>query len=127
MGFDRLRFVASAGVGETRSTFAVIPEGAAASKRFCSLIGELLDGPRSVTEFNYRMNDTRLLPMFVGLSTTAKVKAPKSATTFSEHGFEALPHPTNWPRHIRHMVGGRSLYQATRGCCCVLSFQSDPV
>src|SRR5947207_9602532 len=55
MNFDRLRFVAErAEVGEEReAVFAVtIPEERGSFKRFCELLG-----PRSVTEFNYRISD----------------------------------------------------------------------
>jgi threonine dehydratase len=57
MNFDRLRFVAErAEFGEQREAlFAVtIPEERGSFKRFCELIG-----PRSVTEFNYRISDER--------------------------------------------------------------------
>ena len=113
MNFDRLRFVAErAGVGEEREAlFAVtIPEERGSFKRFCALIGELPGGPRSVTEFNYRMNDTDRAHVFVGLSTTAKGESTKIAANFSRHGFEALDltHDELAKEHIRHMVGGRS-------------------
>ena len=113
MNFDRLRFVAErAGVGEEREAlFAVtIPEERGSFKRFCALIGALPGGPRSVTEFNYRMNDTDRAHVFVGLSTTAKGESTKIAANFSRHGFEALDltHDELAKEHIRHMVGGRS-------------------
>ena len=113
MNFDRLRFVAErAGVGEEREAlFAVtIPEERGSFKRFCALIGELPGGPRSVTEFNYRMNDTDRAHVFVGLSTTAKGESTTIAANFSRHGFEALDltHDELAKEHIRHMVGGRS-------------------
>ena len=113
MNFDRLRFVAErAGVGEEREAlFAVtIPEERGSFKRFCALIGELPGGPRSVTEFNYRMNDTASAHVFVGLTTSAKGESTKIAANFSKHGFEALDltHDELAKEHIRHMVGGRS-------------------
>ena len=113
MNFDRLRFVAErAGVGEEREAlFAVtIPEERGSFKRFCSLIGELPGGPRSVTEFNYRMNDTAAAHVFVGLSTTAKGESTKIAANFSKHGFDTLDltHDELAKEHLRHMVGGRS-------------------
>ena len=113
MNFDRLRFVAErAGVGEEREAlFAVtIPEERGSFKRFCALIGALPGGPRSVTEFNYRMNDTDRAHVFVGLSTTAKGESTKIAANFSRHGFEALDltHDELAKEHIRHMVGGRN-------------------
>ena len=113
MNFDRLRFVAErAGVGEEREAlFAVtIPEERGSFKRFCALIGELPSGPRSVTEFNYRMNDKTAAHVFVGLTTSTKGESTKIAANFSKHGFEALDltHDELAKEHIRHMVGGRS-------------------
>ena len=113
MNFDRLRFVAErAGVGEEREAlFAVtIPEERGSFKQFCALIGELPGGPRSVTEFNYRMNDSAAAHVFVGLTTSAKGESTKIAAHFSKHGFQALDltHDELAKEHIRHMVGGRS-------------------
>ena len=113
MNFDRLRFVAErSGVGEEREAlFAVtIPEERGSFKRFCALIGALPGGQRSVTEFNYRMNDTAAAHVFVGLTTSTKGESAKIAANFSKHGFEALDltHDELAKEHIRHMVGGRS-------------------
>ena len=113
MNFDRLRFVAErAGVGEEREAlFAVtIPEERGSFKRFCALVGALPGGPRSVTEFNYRMNDTASAHVFVGLTTSAKGESTRIAANFSKHGFDALDltHDELAKEHIRHMVGGRS-------------------
>ena len=113
MNFDRLRFVAErAGVGEEREAlFAVtIPEERGSFKRFCALVGALPGGPRSVTEFNSRMNDTASAHVFVGLTTSAKGESTRIAANFSKHGFDALDltHDELAKEHIRHMVGGRS-------------------
>jgi threonine dehydratase len=113
MNFDRLRFVAErAEVGEEREAlFAVtIPEARGSFKRFCELIGELKGGPRSVTEFNYRINDAAKAHVFVGLTTLGKGESSKIAATFSKHGFQAidLTHDELAKEHIRHMVGGHS-------------------
>ncbi|WP_348753245.1 threonine ammonia-lyase, biosynthetic, partial [uncultured Aquincola sp.] len=73
MNFDRLRFVAErAEVGEEReAVFAVtIPEARGSFKRFCELIG-----PRSVTEFNYRISDAETAHVFVGVSTQKREEA----------------------------------------------------
>jgi threonine dehydratase len=59
MNFDRLRFVAErAEVGEEREAlFAVtIPEERGSFRRFCEVVEQLPGGPRSVTEFNYRIS-----------------------------------------------------------------------
>jgi len=113
MNFDRLRFVAErAEVGEEREAlFAVtIPEERGSFRRFCELIGALPGGPRSVTEFNYRINDQALAHVFVGLSTSARGESLEITADFTRHGFKALDltHDELAKEHIRHMVGGRS-------------------
>jgi threonine dehydratase len=114
MNFDRLRFVAErAGVGEEREAlFAVtIPEERGSFRRFCELIGTLPGGgPRSVTEFNYRISDAAQAHVFVGLTAHGKGESVKIAANFSRHGFQALDltHDELAKEHIRHMVGGHS-------------------
>jgi len=113
MNFDRLRFVAErAEVGEEREAlFAVtIPEERGSFRRFCGLIGELPGGPRSVTEFNYRISDSATAHVFVGLTTHGKGESLKIANNFNKHGFQALDltHDELAKEHIRHMVGGHS-------------------
>ncbi len=114
MNFDRLRFVAErAGVGEeSEALFAVtIPEERGSFKRFCELIGDLPGGPRSVTEFNYRINDAAEAHVFVGLSTHGKGESSKIVNTFTKQGFKALDltHDELAKEHVRHMVGGHSV------------------
>jgi threonine dehydratase len=109
MNFDRLRFVAErADVGEHKEAlFAVtIPEERGSFKRFCAVIGN----GRSVTEFNYRMSDSKAAHVFVGLSTTAADESKKIAKALSSEGFKAidLTHDELAKEHIRHMVGGAS-------------------
>ena len=113
MNFDRLRFVAErAEVGEEREAlFAVtIPEERGSFRRFCALIGDLPGGPRSVTEFNYRINDAAKAHVFVGLTTSAKGESTRIIKSFSRQGFKAidLTHDELAKEHIRHMVGGHS-------------------
>ena len=108
MNFDRLRFVAErAEVGEEREALlaVTIPEARGSFKRFCELIG-----PRSVTEFNYRISDARIAHVFVGLATHKRGESLALAKTFGKQGFEAidLTHDELAKQHIRHMVGGRS-------------------
>jgi threonine dehydratase len=108
MNFDRLRFVAErAEVGEEREAlFAVtIPEERGSFKRFCELIG-----PRSVTEFNYRISDDRQAHVFVGIATSNRGESDKIARNFERHGFPTidLTHDELAKQHVRHMVGGRS-------------------
>jgi len=108
MNFDRLRFVAErAEVGEEREALLAvsIPEERGSFKRFCETIG-----PRSVTEFNYRISDEKQAHVFVGLSTSVKGESKAIAKAFKAQGFGTvdLTHDELAKTHIRHMVGGRS-------------------
>ena len=108
MNFDRLRFVAErAEFGEQREAlFAVtIPEERGSFKRFCELLG-----PRSVTEFNYRISDARLAHVFVGLSIQRRDEAQRLQRQFVRQGFPTanLSDDELAKEHVRHMVGGRS-------------------
>ena len=108
MNFDRLRFVAErAEFGEQREAlFAVtIPEERGSFKRFCELIG-----PRSVTEFNYRISDARVAQVFVGLAIHKRDEADRLARQFGKQGFANvnLTDDELAKEHVRHMVGGRS-------------------
>ena len=108
MNFDRLRFVAErAEVGENREAlFAVtIPEERGSFKHFCELLG-----PRSVTEFNYRISDSKVAHVFVGLTTVDRGEVDTLAQVFTSHGFATLNLTDDdlAKEHVRHMVGGRS-------------------
>jgi threonine dehydratase len=119
MNFDRLRFVAErAEVGEEREAlFAVtIPEERGSFRRFCELISDLpafggAKTSRNVTEFNYRISDTRTAHVFVGLTTSAKGESTKIAAHLCKHHFQALDltHDDMAKEHLRHMVGGHSM------------------
>ena len=113
MNFDRLRFVAErAEVGEEREAlFAVtIPEERGSFKRFCEVVGKLPGGPRSVTEFNYRISHANKAHVFVGLTTPTKGESEKICKNFQKNGFEAidLTFDEMAKEHLRHMVGGHS-------------------
>ena len=108
MNFDRLRFAAErAELGEQREAlFAVtIPEERGSFKRFCELIG-----PRSVTEFNYRISDAVQAHVFVGIATTQRDEPAKIARALERGGFPTLDlsHDELALTHLRHLVGGRS-------------------
>lgn len=108
MNFDRLRFVAErADVGEEREALlaVTIPEERGSFKRFCQVIG-----PRSVTEFNYRISDEQKAHVFVGIATTQRGESTTLADSFNRQGFQAidLTHDELAKLHLRHMVGGRS-------------------
>ena len=109
MNFDRLRFVAErAEVGEHREAlFAVtIPEERGSFKRFCGLLG-----PRSVTEFNYRIADTNKAQVFVGIATQKRAESLKLVNVFVKNGFDTVDLTDNElaKQHVRHMVGGHSV------------------
>ncbi|WP_321867883.1 pyridoxal-phosphate dependent enzyme, partial [Paraburkholderia tropica] len=108
INFDRMRFVAErAEVGEAReAVFAVtIPEERGSFKRFCELVGT-----RSVTEFNYRIDDAERAHIFVGVQIRNRGESRQIAQTFVEHGFPCvdLTGDELSKQHIRYMVGGRS-------------------
>jgi threonine dehydratase len=108
MNFDRLRFVAErAEFGEQREAlFAVtIPEERGSFRRFCELIG-----PRSVTEFNYRISDPKVAHVFVGITIHSRDEADRIARNFERHRFPTvnLTGDELAKEHVRHMVGGRS-------------------
>ncbi|HZH05862.1 MAG TPA: threonine ammonia-lyase, biosynthetic, partial [Lautropia sp.] len=108
MNFDRLRFVAErAEFGEQREAlFAVtIPEERGSFKRFCQLLG-----PRSVTEFNYRISDQHHAHVFVGVAIQRRDEADRIERQFVKHGFPTvnLTDDELAKEHVRHMVGGRS-------------------
>jgi threonine dehydratase len=108
MNFDRLRFVAErAEFGEQREAlFAVtIPEERGSFKRFCELLG-----PRSVTEFNYRISDPLHAHVFVGLAIGRRDEAERIQRSFAKHRFAAvnLTDDELAKEHLRHLVGGRS-------------------
>ncbi len=108
MNFDRLRFVAErAEVGEQREAmFAVtIPEERGSFRRFCALVG-----PRSVTEFNYRIADSREAHIFVGIEIGGAAEATHIARTFEQAGFATLDLTGDElaKSHLRHLVGGHA-------------------
>jgi threonine dehydratase len=108
LNFDRLRFVAErAEVGEAReSLFAVtMPEERGSFRRFCSLLGT-----HSITEFNYRIGDSKHARLFVGIQTRGKDETAAIIRAISADGFEVLDltHDELAKLHLRHMVGGRA-------------------
>ena len=108
VNFDRLRFVAErAEVGEQREVLlaVTIPEARGSFKRLCGLIG-----PRSVTEFNYRISEAREAHVFVGLATQEDGESTSIAAVFVKHGFPTidLTRDELAKEHLRHLVGGRS-------------------
>jgi threonine dehydratase len=108
MNFDRLRYVAERSeIGEWREAVlaVTIPEERGSFRRFCESIG-----PRSVTEFIYRISDDKAAYVFVGIQTAGRGESAELARNFKRHGFDALDLTQDElaKSHIRHMVGGKS-------------------
>ena len=107
--FDRLRFVADrVEIGQSREAlFAVtIPEERGSFLRLCELVGQ----QRSVTEFNYRMNDKKAAHIMVGIAISDALESIKIADKFTKKGFKTidLTHNELAKQHVRNMVGGVS-------------------
>ena len=108
MNFDRLRFVAErAEVGEHHEALlaVTVPEARGSFRKFCELLG-----PKSVTEFNYRIADAKQAHLFVGVGVTGRAEAKKLVAHFNKHGFKTVDMTENEMAklHVRHLVGGRS-------------------
>ena len=108
MNFDRLRFVAErAEVGEQReAVFAVtIPEERGSFRRFCAALGQ-----HAITEFNYRIGDTRNAHIFVGVRIASRAGRVALADAFRGESFDVLDLTDDElaKLHLRHMIGGRS-------------------
>ncbi|HWU76878.1 MAG TPA: threonine ammonia-lyase, biosynthetic [Rhodanobacter sp.] len=108
MNFDRLRFVAErAEVGEQReAVFAVtIPEERGSFRRFCAALGR-----HSITEFNYRIGDTRSAHIFVGVQISSRNEREALVAAFHAQSFDVLDLTDDElaKLHLRHMIGGRS-------------------
>ncbi|MGD1937524.1 MAG: threonine ammonia-lyase, biosynthetic [Cyanophyceae cyanobacterium] len=108
MNFDRLQFVAErAGLGERKEAiFAVtIPETPGSLRRFCDCMGD-----RSLTEFNYRIADTKTAHIFVGVRIANQEDGLQVKEAFEGEGFDVLELTDDELSkvHLRHMVGGRS-------------------
>ena len=108
MNFDRLRFIAEeAELGEHREAVlaVTIPERPGSFRKFCATLG-----PRNVTEFNYRIADSELAQVFVGVETQGRPQTAKLVKNLRRHGLKTLDLSDNEmaKTHVRHMVGGRA-------------------
>lgn len=108
MNFDRMRFVSErAEIGEAReAVFAVtIPEKPGSFLHFCRLIG-----PRNVTEFNYRIADSKEAHIYVGVEVSKRADIDEMSQRFREAGFPTMDLTDDElaKSHLRHLVGGRS-------------------
>jgi len=106
--FDRLRFIAEeAELGEHREAIlaVTIPERPGSFRKFCALLGA-----RNVTEFNYRIADTRDAHIFVGIEVQGREETARIVRNLRRHGLTTLNLSDNEMAklHTRHMVGGRA-------------------
>jgi threonine dehydratase len=106
--FDRLRFIAEeAELGEHREAIlaVTIPERPGSFRRFCSLLGA-----RNVTEFNYRIADSKDAHIFVGIEVHGRDETDRIVHNLRRHGLTTLDLSDNEMAklHTRHMVGGRA-------------------
>ena len=108
MNFDRLRYVSErAEIGEHReAVYAItIPEERGSFRRFCRAVGQ-----HPITEFNYRIADSKQAHLFVGISVTDRKEAGAIAQGFKQQGFDTIDLSDDElaKLHLRHLVGGRS-------------------
>jgi threonine dehydratase len=106
--FDRLRFIAEeAELGEHREALlaVTIPERPGSFRKFCSLLGA-----RNVTEFNYRIADSKEAHIFVGVEVQRREETGRIVRSLRKHGLTTLDLSDNEMAklHTRHMVGGRA-------------------
>jgi len=110
--FDRLRFIAEeAELGEHREAVlaVTIPERPGSFKKFCATLGA-----KNITEFNYRIADSRDAHVFVGIEVDGRSQTARIVRNLRRHGLTTLDLSDNemakW--HVRHMVGGRAPFAA---------------
>ncbi|MEA2626693.1 MAG: threonine dehydratase [Candidatus Binatota bacterium] len=106
--FERLRFISEeAELGEQREAIlaVTIPERPGSFKKFCAMLGR-----RNVTEFNYRIADSAVAHIFVGIEVHDHAETTALVRNLRRHGVETLDLSGNEMAklHVRHMVGGRA-------------------
>src|SRR5204863_4220549 len=82
--FDRLRFIAEeAELGEHREAVlaVTIPERPGSFKRFCATLGA-----SNITEFNYRIADSREAHIFVGIEVGGRAQTTRIIRNLRRHG-----------------------------------------
>jgi threonine dehydratase len=106
--FDRLRFIAEeAELGEHREAVlaVTIPERPGSFKTFCATLGA-----KNITEFNYRIADSREAHIFVGIEVSGRAETARIVRNLRGKKLTTLDLSDNemakW--HARHMVGGRA-------------------
>jgi len=107
MNFERLRFVAErAELGECKEEMMAveIPERAGSLIDFCKLLDN-----RNLTEFSYRMSNSKNAQIFVGVQVYGLNDKKNLLNVFrnSEYSFIDISDDELSKNHLRHMVGGR--------------------
>jgi len=107
MNFERLRFVAErAELGECKEVMMAveIPERAGSLIYFCKLLDN-----RNLTEFSYRMSNSKNAQIFVGVQVYGLNDKKNLLNVFrnSEYSFIDISDDELSKNHLRHMVGGR--------------------
>ncbi len=107
MNFERLRFVAErAELGECKEVMMAveIPERAGSLINFCKLLDN-----RNLTEFSYRMSNSKNAQIFVGVQVYGLNDKKNLLNVFrnSEYAFIDISDDELSKNHLRHMVGGR--------------------
>ena len=82
-----------------------IPERPGSFKAFCATLGA-----KNITEFNYRIADSRQAHIFVGIEVGGRGQTARIVRNLRRRGLTTLDLSDNemakW--HVRHMVGGRA-------------------
>ncbi len=107
MNFERLRFVAErAELGEFKEVMMAveIPERPGSLIDFCKLLDN-----RNLTEFSYRMSDSKNAQIFVGVQVYGVNDKKNLLNVFrnSAYSFIDISDDELSKNHLRHMVGGR--------------------
>ncbi len=107
MNFERLRFVAErAELGECKEVMMAveIPERPGSLIDFCKLLDN-----RNLTEFSYRMSNSKNAQIFVGVQVYGLNDKKNLLNVFrnSEYSFIDISDDELSKNHLRHMVGGR--------------------
>jgi len=109
VNFDRLRHIAErADIGAQREALLAveIPEVAGSFLRFCRLLGR-----RSVTEFNYRYDDSRSARIFAGVSLAEGGHEKEALLKLvADAGYRVIDMSDDEMAklHVRYMVGGHA-------------------
>jgi len=109
VNFDRLRHIAErADIGAQREALLAveIPEQPGSFLRFCRLLGR-----RSVTEFNYRYDDSRSARIFAGIALTEGRREKEALLVqVAAAGYRVLDMSDDEMAklHVRYMVGGHA-------------------